>query len=139
MSAIRAITLLAFLLLLFIIHGIPLIFPGWHLRNGSIHLSFQVAFAMLFSGLILFGIASFKILAIAKWILSGIVVVATLLIILLKLYPLDTMTERFDKAILKKFPTGQKVMIRKYKNAKANQPHNDTVLVRDIWIYRKIY
>jgi hypothetical protein len=52
-------------------------------------------------------------------------------------HPIDTYTLPVDKSTLSIFPDGKKLIVRQYKNAKTNRQIQDTVLVKDVFIFRQ--
>jgi len=61
------------------------------------------------------------------------------IIALSEIHPTDTTTEPVDIAILQKDPDGKKRVVREYESEKTNGIYRDTVMVKDIFIFRKIY
>jgi hypothetical protein len=77
-----------------------------------------------------------------RWIsvVAGIFFIAFLVSTLQsKISPIDTLTEPIDVATLSTYPDGRKVIIREFTNAKTNGVIRDTVLVKDMFIFRRIY
>lgn len=113
-------------------------FPEWSVRNGSLYLANQIILAGAICGIIVAGIFLTNALQGIKWAIAVIAVLITLVSFYLTVYPIDTTTEPYDKSILKQFPDGSKLVAREYKNAKTNREIKDTVLVKDVFIFRKI-
>ncbi len=77
-----------------------------------------------------------------KWlsILIGLILIVFLILTLQsKLHPIDTLTEPIDIATLSIIPDGKKVIVREFVNGKTNGVIHDTVLVKDIFIFRRLY
>jgi len=55
-----------------------------------------------------------------------------------EIYPIDTTTQPRDISILKNYENGSKLIIRERINAKTNNIIQDTVLVKDDYIFRQI-
>jgi hypothetical protein len=53
--------------------------------------------------------------------------------------PIDSQTNPIDIATLQTFPDGKKLVIRQYKNMKTNSLVLDTVLVKDVSVFRGLY
>jgi hypothetical protein len=54
-----------------------------------------------------------------------------------EIYPIDTTTEPMDIATLQSDKDGNKLIVREYTNAKTDVQIRDTVLVKDIFIFRQ--
>lgn len=52
--------------------------------------------------------------------------------------PFDTTTEPTDMKMLRSYSDRKKLIIREYQNAKTNAIIHDTVLVKDIFIFRQL-
>jgi len=55
-----------------------------------------------------------------------------------EIFPLETETEPVDISTLHTYKDGSKLITREYMNAKTNQVIQDTVLVKDKFIFRQI-
>jgi len=56
-----------------------------------------------------------------------------------EIYPIDTTTEPVDIKTIQTYTDGKKLVARQYENAKTNAVIKDTVLVKDIFIFRQVY
>ena len=56
-----------------------------------------------------------------------------------EIYPIDTTTQPEDRALLKTDNEGRKWVVRGYQNAKTGHEIQDTVLVKDKLVFRRIY
>ncbi len=76
-----------------------------------------------------------------KFILYSVGVLLVLFFLfntILTINPIDTTTLPIDINTIEKLGTDKKRIIREYKNAKTNEKIIDTVIVKDIYIFRKI-
>jgi len=55
-----------------------------------------------------------------------------------EIYPIDTTTQPVDIGVLQTNENGNKMIARRYKNVKTNRIIQDTVLVKDYFIFRQI-
>ena len=55
------------------------------------------------------------------------------------IFPIDTTTQPRDKFIVDRFPDGRKKIIREYRNAKTGHEIMDTVIVKDVLCFRRLY
>ena len=56
-----------------------------------------------------------------------------------EIYPIDTTTEIVDIKTIQTYTDGKKLVVRQYENAKTNAVIKDTVLVKDIFIFRQVF
>ena len=69
----------------------------------------------------------------------GIILLLILIIISYgEIYPFDTTTQPNDISILRTYENGNKLIVREYINAKTGQIIQDTVLIKDKFIFRQI-
>jgi hypothetical protein len=115
------------------------LFSDWSLRNGDIHLSYKIILACCVCGIIVLGVSLTNFWGLIKLTISICAILMTFVFSTFFLNPIDTTTEPYDKAILERFPNGNKIVIRQYMNAKTNRKISDTVLVKDTFIFRKIF
>jgi hypothetical protein len=115
------------------------LFPGWVVKNGSLHLASEIILAVSIGWLVIWMISIFKIPSSLKWLVSIVVMLVLAVSSCLTVYPIDTKTEPYDKTVLSRFTKGQKLIVREYQNAKTNGKIEDTVLVQDVFVFRKIF
>jgi hypothetical protein len=114
-------------------------YPNWSLRTASLISSYRISSFFSFFGLIYCLTLLFRP---ASWLKSSMIVVFSLLFGMLscsEIFPFDTTTHPVDIQTLKTFDSGKKLVVRKYENAKTGWIIQDTVLVKDVFIFRRIY
>ncbi|WP_207429507.1 hypothetical protein [Pedobacter sp. SYSU D00535] len=55
-----------------------------------------------------------------------------------EIYPIDTIEKPFDASILQTYGNGNKLIVREFENAKTTNVLRDTILVNDVFIFRRI-
>ena len=91
-------------------------------------------FALIICSLLLFRAASWLTisLGITFLIFFGVLYCS-------EIYPIDTTTEIVDIKTIQTYTDGKKLVSRQYENAKTNAVIKDTVLVKDIFIFRQVF
>lgn len=128
--------LFGLILLLEIIYG--QFFPSWNFNIGTLNILNQIIAYFSFFAIMLSATFIFK----TQWltIYVGIFLFIMFMIsALITIYPIDTHREPYDIAILKKYADGKKLIVREYKSSKTNKVIHDTLLVKDIGIFRRRY
>jgi len=77
-----------------------------------------------------------------KWLTIFVGIILSIFFIvntLAEIYPIDSTTEPIDITVLHIDLKGRKTIVREYINIKTNRTIQDTVLVKDIFIFRYIY
>ena len=113
------------------------LFPDWNFRTAFLIKSNRVLVLSAFVGLLFcvlflfkvdsyliffWGITLFFLLVISSWLIIN---------------PILSYTFPVDKLTLYVFSDGKKFVVRQYKNAKTNREIQDTVLVKDFFIFRQ--
>jgi uncharacterized membrane protein YeiB len=113
-------------------------FNSWTFNKSYFVIANRILGNFAFFGFFCFLLYTFKPKS-ALTILIGIIsLLIFMLLVLFKINPIDTTTQPVDFAIIKRFPNETKLISRQYENAKTTQKIIDTVLVKDIFIFRKI-
>ncbi len=130
---------LSFLFILILEFILNRAYPTWTFRTPSLVIGNKVITYFAFFGLIFctmilvraprllnifFGIVMFLLFCVASC--------ATI-------FPVDTTSQPKDKVLLSSYADGRKKIIREFRNARAGAPVYDTVLVKDILIFRRLY
>lgn len=113
-------------------------FIDWSFNKSYFVIANRILGNFAFFGFFCFLLYTFKPKS-ALTILIGII--SSLIFLLLAFFeinPIDTITQPIDISILKTFPNETKLISRQYENAKTTHQIVDTVLVKDISIFRKI-
>jgi hypothetical protein len=77
-----------------------------------------------------------------KWVIISLGLLFLIFLVLVawtEEHPIDTTTNPVDIATLREYGDGKKLIARKYLNAKTNATIEDTVLVKDILVFRQFY
>ena len=112
------------------------LFPKMTFVTGNFNIAYRIlgyfAFTFFLLGLLLL----FKVKSILTT-LSGIFLFLFFFVnSCSELYPVDTTTEPVYIAVLKTYDNGNKLITRQYENVKTHRIIEDTVLVRDYFIFR---
>jgi len=114
-------------------------FPEWTFTKAGFVITNRIVLILSFCGF-LFCLA--WLLKANKYVLVPWGILLSLFFILTSLgeiYPIDTTTEPEDSALLKTDKEGRKWVVRTYQNAKTGHEIQDTVLVKDKLIFRRLY
>ena len=79
---------------------------------------------------------------VASWLTTSLGIIFLIFLVIVTIsefHPIDTTTEPVDTKTIQSFPDGKKLVVRQYENAKTNAIIKDTVLVKDLCIFRQIY
>ncbi len=128
--------LFCLILLLEIIYG--QFFPSWNFNIGSLNILNRIVTYFSFFAIILSATFTFK----TQWltIYVGIFLFIMFMVsTLITIYPIDTHSEPYDIATLGKYADGKKLIVREYKSSKTNRVIHDTLLVKDIGVFRRQY
>ena len=135
--ALRLIILFGIILLIeFLFHQL---FPDWEFINGVLTISNKL---LLYYSILtmLFCLARFfKVNKVLTSIMGSLFFIYLILVTITEIYPMDTTTEPVDIKTLRIENDKRKLIVRQYENAKTNRIIHDTVLVKDIFIFRRIY
>ena len=114
-------------------------FLHWTLKKGTLIIFNKLIiylsiFALIICSLLLFRAASWLTipLGIIFLIFFGVLSCS-------EIYPIDTTTEIVDIKTIQTYTDGKKLVSRQYENAKTNAVIKDTVLVKDIFIFRQVF
>jgi hypothetical protein len=113
-------------------------FIAWTFNKSYFVIANRILGYFAFFGFFCFSLYTFKPKS-ALTILIGII--SSLVFFLLAFFeinPIDTTTQPIDISILKILPNKTKLICRQYENIKTTHQIVDTVLVKDISIFRKI-
>jgi hypothetical protein len=113
-------------------------FPKLTFINGNLTIANRIFSYLTFSIFILSIAILFKANKMLTIPLGILLFLIFIIISYSEIYPIDTTTQPVDISILKTFDNGNKLIVREYKNAKTNQIIQDTVLVKDTFIFRQI-
>lgn len=132
------ITILIFVLILLIQILAGAYLPNFTFINDKLSVAYRILGYFSFSGLILSILLYFKVYKTLTILLGVILLLIFLLGSILTIYPIDTTTAPIDITVLQTYEDGSKLIIREKINAKTNGTIRDTVLVKDLLIFRKI-
>jgi ABC-type transport system involved in multi-copper enzyme maturation permease subunit len=113
-------------------------FPEITFVNGNLDMASNVVIHFAFLGFIL---------GLLLWFKANNMVIVPIAVLLFfiffinscaEVYPIETTTEPVDVIVLRRDKNGIKLIVREYKNAKTNRIIQDTVLVKDYFIFREI-
>lgn len=114
-------------------------FPVWDFKSTTLVTINRIATYLSFFGFIYFLLLTFKMTSWLKHIAGPLFIIAFGVFSCSEIYPIDTTTKPEDVAILQILDNGRKKVIREYQNSKTNRLIRDTVLVKDVFIFRHIY
>lgn len=115
------------------------LFPHWTFKTGALIICNKLIIYLSIFGLIICSLLLFRA---ASWLTSSLGVIFLIFLGLLsysEFYPIDTTTEPVDIKTVQTYTDGKKLVARQYENAKTNVIIEDTVLVEDVFIFRRIY
>ena len=115
------------------------LFPHWTFKTGTLIICNKLTIYLSIFGLIICGLLLFRA---ASWLTISLGVIFLIFFGVLswsEIYPIDTTTEPVDIKTIQIYTDGKKLIARQYKNAKTNAVIKDTVLVKDIFIFRQVY
>lgn len=115
------------------------LFSQWTFIYSLLTAANHILLYISFTGLLFCLPLLFKI---NKWLLVpwGILLLSFLIInSVSEIRSIDTTKEPTDLEILQIDKTGKKLVVREYTNAKKNELIQDTVLVKDFFIFRQFY
>ncbi len=108
---------------------------NWEFRIPMLNVLNRIA--VLFCALLLVTLVVSKINRKAGLISGAVFMFVFSLFAIAESNPMDTTTQPKDIAILQKVDKRQKVVVREYKNMKTNNIIRDTLLVKDVFLFRK--
>lgn len=113
-------------------------FPEIRFVDGNLNIAGRVLVLFSFSSFIFGLLLLFKVNRVAA-ILAALLLFSVFFInSCAEIYPIETLTEPVDIGVLREENNGTKWVVRKYENAKTHQDIQDTVLVKDFFIFREI-
>ena len=113
-------------------------FPKVTFVTGGLAIANSIASYFAFS---FFAVGLLLLFKVNRFVTAPVIVTLLFLCLLhayFQIHPIDTTTEPVDKALLRTDEKGNKLVAREYKNAKTNGVIQDTVLVKDFFIFRQI-
>lgn len=110
----------------------------WNFINASITSSNIIITSFSFFGILYCLILLLRPSNSVAIFLALIFLLVTSFISLLLIYPLDSTSQPVDITILHTNSDGKKLIVREKINLKHNYPIRDTILVKDIFIFRQI-
>jgi len=116
-----------------------LFFSEWSFINGTLTISVKIITSFAFWGLLFCIIIILKANKILKIVCGILFSLLFSFSAYFTAYPFDTTTEPYDIRILRTDEDGKKLVISGYKNVKTNAEIQDTVLVQDIFVFRRLY
>lgn len=114
-------------------------YPDWTFKTGTLVIGNKIISYLAFFGLLFCIALLFRVNAGLKIVLGILFILLLGILSCSEVYPIDTTTEPVDKMVLQTFGDGRKIVVRQYENAKTNAKIQDTILVRDIFIFRRLY
>jgi phosphate starvation-inducible membrane PsiE len=132
---------IAILLAIFLIieFSVSLFLGDWTFTKGSWVIINNIICYFFFFGLLYCVILFYRPVAQAAIPIAVFFILICGALSFLEIFPIDTTTQPADVSILQSYPGGKKLVIRQYKNAKTNEKIQDTVLVKDVLIFRRLY
>jgi uncharacterized membrane protein YeiB len=113
-------------------------FIGWTFNKSYFVIANRILGNFAFFGFFCFLLYTVKPKSALTIIIGIISSLIFLLLAFFEINPIDTTTQPIDFSILKTLPNETKLISRQYENAKTTHRIVDTVLVKDISIFRKI-
>jgi hypothetical protein len=114
-------------------------FPDWTFKTGFLVIANNILSYLSFWGLVYCTILFFRP-AFETQVVCGILFTVLFGIhSCSEIYPIDTITQPNDLKTIQTYNDGKKLVVRQYKNAKTNVEIQDTVLVRDVFLFRRFY
>jgi len=113
-------------------------FPNLTFVNGNLTIANRVVAYLSFSSFILCIPILFKASKMLTIPLGLILFLIFFVNSCAEIYPIDTTTQPKDISILKTYENGNKLIVRERINAKTNNIIQDTVLVKDNFLFRQI-
>jgi hypothetical protein len=115
------------------------VFPGWSLREGALIKTNNILAYFAFFGFLFCIVSLFKMFPPVLVIMGTTSAVLFCFLSCTELFPIDTTTDPVDVKTLWSSGDNRKLVVREYQNAKTNATIRDTVLVKDILIFRHVY
>lgn len=113
--------------------------PNLTFQNGFLVTINKLLTYFSIFGLILCAMSLFKVGEFLRYSFGVIFLILLGAIAYLEFNPIDTTTQSVDVKILESYNDGSKLIVRQYKNAKTNGKTQDTIRVKDTWIFRSVY
>jgi hypothetical protein len=113
-------------------------FPEMTFVNGSLNIAYRIVGYFTFSFCILGLLLLFKANSIVTVPLGILLFLFFFVNSCSEIYPVDTTTEAVDIGVLGTYENGNKLIARRYKNVKTHRIIEDTVLVKDYFIFRQL-
>lgn len=114
-------------------------YKGWTFNKGSFVIANKIILYLSFFGLIFFIAFTFRPKSVGTIALGIITLLLFSILAFFEINPIDTTTEPVDIKTIATQPDGKKVVLRQYKNSKTNAEIIDTVLVNDVFLFRRIF
>lgn len=114
-------------------------YTGWTFIKGSFVIANNIISYLSFFGLVFFTVFTFKPKSSATIALGLIALLLFSVLTYFEFNPIDTTTKPTDIKTISIQADGKKLIVRQYKNAKTNAKIVDTVLVKDVYIFRQIF
>lgn len=115
------------------------ILPDWIFISGFLTIANRIVMFFSFFALLLCIVSFLKLNKLIVYSLGVFFVIFFCLISLGEIYPSDTTTEPIDIVTLQTNVNGKKIVVRKYKNIQTDLIIYDTIIVKDYFIFRKIF
>ena len=110
--------------------------PNVGFINGNLTIASRIFGYFAFSAFVFSFLLLVRLNSMVTYVIGVILLFFSLFNSFFELYPIDTTTEPIDLAVLRVDSDGKKLISRQYKNAKTNRLLQDTVLVKDYFIFR---
>ncbi|TMI61960.1 MAG: hypothetical protein E6H07_16980 [Bacteroidetes bacterium] len=115
------------------------VFPDWTFKAGFLVITNNILSYLSFWGLVYCMILFFRPAFEIKVVCGILFTVLLGIHSCSEIYPIDTTTQPNDLKTIQTYSDGKKLVVRQYKNAKTNADIQDTVLVKDVYLFRRLY
>ncbi|HEU4472703.1 MAG TPA: hypothetical protein VFR58_16525 [Flavisolibacter sp.] len=113
-------------------------YPSWNFISPVLININRVITIFAFFLLLFFFLLVFRAGLVANIIFGSILLFFFAVCACFTLNPIDTHTLPVDESTLFVYPDGKKVVVRSYQNAKTNGLIRDTVLVKEVYVFRQV-
>jgi hypothetical protein len=113
--------------------------PDWIFISGFLTIANRIVMFFSFFALLFCIVLRLKLHKCIVYPLGIFLIIFFCLIALGEIYPRDTTTEPIDILTIHTNVNGKKMVVRKYKNIETDLIIYDTIVVKDYFIFRKIF
>jgi len=128
-----------FVFLLSLEYAFGKFFPDWTFKSGTLVITNKIVSYFSFFGLLFCIALLFRANPVLKAVLGFLFVLLLGILSCSEIHPIDTTTQPEDTKTIQTYSDGTKLVMRHYINAKTNAQIQDTVLVKDIFMFRRLY